>query len=171
MFTIILPRFDDFDAVELHFEHSLISISKWESMHEKPFFDSEAKTDAESASYVRQMLLTSDLPDNWETRFQSENIVALNEYINSKQTATWFSETSESRSSGEVVTNELVYYWMTAFKIPFYPTENWHFNRLMTLIRICGIKQTKPKNVSQQQQAENYRRLNAQRRAELGTSG
>lgn len=170
MFTITLSATDDKEAVELIFEHSLVSLSKWEQIHQKPFFGKEEKTSKETASYIDCMLLSGDAPDSFLNRLADSNIEAIAEYINSKQSATWFNERPNEQKSSEVVTSELIYYWLVQFNIPF-EVENWHLNRLMTLVKICGIKQTKPKPMSKAAQREQYARLNAERRAALGTTG
>lgn len=172
MLTIILPETDDFKAVELTLEHSLVSLSKWESITQKPFFNSQEAMDFENTvAYVEQMMQHDPPEGDWASRLIQEDFDKIGEYINSKQTATWFREDSNKPGPREIVTAELIYFWMISFQIPFIPCENWHLNRLMTLIRICGIKQAKPKKMSRQAQAEEYRRLNALRREQLGTSG
>lgn len=177
MLSIMLPaiRIEEelLPAAEIHLEHSLVSLSKWESIHEKAFFGSGLKdpwTAEETLSYIKQMLL-NDPPPRWIERLQLEDYTTITDYINSSQTATWFREEQNQKSSREVVTNELIYYWMLSLQIPFEPCQNWHVNRLMTLIKICGIKQTKPKKMSRSAQAREYARLNAERRAALGTHG
>ena len=85
-------------------------------------------------------------------------------------TATWFSDQPGAPASREVITSELIYYWMTVFNIPF-ECETWHLNRLFTLIRICNIKQAKPKKMSRAEIAARNRELNAQRKEQLGTKG
>lgn len=171
MLTIQIAGTDDEPSVELNLEHSLVSLSKWESLHEKPFFGREGMDYDETLSYIDQMVLTEFPPEGWVYRLEIEDLNNVTAYINSKQTATWFREDSKSRQSREIITNELIYYWMIDFGIPFDPCETWHVNRLMTLIKICGIKRTKPRRMSRQAQAEEMRQLNAQRRAQLGTSG
>jgi hypothetical protein len=168
MLSLILSSNDD--NVELQLEHSLVSLSKWEAIHEKAFFGREPMTHEETVSYVQQMLLTENPPEDWANQLRLEDFDAITTYINSKQSATWFREDKNQRGPHEIVTAELIYYWMISFQIPFV-CETWHLNRLMTLIKICGIKQTKPKRMSRQAQAEEYRRLNAVRRQQLGTSG
>lgn len=170
MLTISLSASDDFEAVELNFEHSLVSISKWESKFKKAFFGKEDKTSEETVAYIKYMLLTENVPDDFLNRLTRDDINSITEYINDKQSATWFTEDSSPKNSNEVVTSELIYYWLVQFNIPF-EVETWHLNRLMTLVKIAGIKQTKPKRMSKAQQAEQYRRLNAERRAALGSSG
>lgn len=170
MLTIFLSASDGLDAVELNFEHSLISLSKWESIHKKPFFGKEEKTSEEGASYIKCMLLNENVSDETLNRLSHDNVKSITDYINDKQSATWFRESPHQKSSREVVTSELIYYWLVQFNIPF-EVEKWHLNRLMTLVKIAGIKQTKPKPISKSQQMEEYRRLNAERRAALGSSG
>ena len=170
MLTIFLSASDGLEAVELNFEHSLLSLSKWESLHKKPFFGKEEKTVEEGASYIKCMLLTENVSDETLNRLSRDDVKSITDYINDKQSATWFREDQSKKSSSEVVTSELIYYWLVQFRIPF-DVESWHLNRLMTLVKIAGIKQTKPKPMSKSQQMEEYRRLNAQRRAALGSSG
>jgi hypothetical protein len=170
MLTIVLSATDDSEAIELNFEHSLISLSKWEQKYQKPFFSDKQKTPEEGAAYIKCMLLSENIPDEILNRLSRDNVKQITDYINDKQSATWFRETPNQRKSNETITSELIYYWLVQFNIPF-EVQTWHLNRLMTLVKIAGIKQTKPKPMSKAQQAEEYRRLNAERRAALGTTG
>jgi len=170
MLTINLSAFDDFDSVELNFEHSLISLSKWESKYKKAFFGNQDKTPEEGAAYIKCMLLTENVPDNFLNQLSTDNIKAITDYINDTQSATWFREDKTPTRNSEIVTSELIYYWLVQFNIPF-EVESWHLSRLMTLVKIAGIKQTKPKPMSKAQQSEQYRKLNAERRAALGSTG
>lgn len=171
MLTINLSVSDDTDeVVELKFEHSLISLSKWEQKYKKPFFGKEEKTAEESAWYIQCMLLTENSPAGFLDKLSRDDVKALTDYVNDKQSATWFREDPRQKPSTEVITSELIYYWLVQFNIPF-EVETWHLNRLMTLVKITGLKQTKSKPMSKAQQQEEYRRLNAQRRAASGSSG
>lgn len=170
MLNITLSATDDFESVTLSFEHSLVSLSKWESLYKKPFFSKEERTLEETTSYIKCMLLTDNIPDEILNRLSSDDVMAIGEYINDKQSATWFRETPNQKSSSEPITSELIYYWLVQFNIPF-EVERWHLNRLMTLVKIAGIKSTKQKPMSKAEQAEQYRRLNAERRARSGSSG
>lgn len=171
MLTIMLPETDDFDAIKLKFEHSLVSLSKWEAIHEKAFFGREEKTIEETASYIEQMLLNENPPADFLDRLNREQFEQISGYIDSKQSGTWFREDGQSKPSSEIVTSELIYYWLIQFQIPFKPTDEWHLNRLMTLIKVASVKQSKPKKQSKQALAEQYRQLNAERRQKLGTAG
>jgi hypothetical protein len=155
---------------ELQLEHSLVSLSKWESEFEKPFLGKAEKSPEEVLAYVRYMVLTTNPPEDFLQRLSKEDMETINAYIDRKMTATWFSEQPGAPSSREVITAELIYYWMTVFNIPF-ECEGWHLNRLFTLIRICNIKQSKPKKMSRSEIARRNRELNQQRKAQLGTKG
>ena len=171
MLDIMLQATDDEPAVKLSFEHSLLSLSKWEAVYEKPFFGREPKTPEETMVYIEQMLLTENPPENFVERFSVENFNAVAAYINSNQTATTFGPEPQQRGTSEVITNELIYFWLIQFNIPFHPVETWHLNRLMTLVKVVGIKQSKPKKMSKQELAEKYRSLNEQRRQQSGSAG
>lgn len=161
---------DDDTNVELLFEHSLVSLSKWEEKFEVPFFKKEEWTNEMSAEYIRCMLLTENVPANVLDQLSPESVEAITAYINAKRSATWFNETSSGKKSAEVITSELIYYWMVQFKINW-DAQYWHLNRLMTLIKICSVKQSKPKKMSKAEQQAEMRKLNAERRAASGSSG
>lgn len=158
------------DHVTLELEHSLVSLSKWESIFEKPFLGKSDKTSEEVIGYIKAMVITSDVPEDVFEKLSPNNIEQINNYIDARMSATWFNDPPGAPKSRDVITSELIYYWMTVFQIPF-ECENWHLNRLFTLIRICNIKQSKPKKMSRAEIAARNRELNAQRRAQLGTKG
>jgi hypothetical protein len=180
MLTITVGATDVFDeesgtfgthgGFELQLEHSLVSLSKWESIHEKPFLEAKEKTSEEALSYIECMLLTPNPPGDFLLRLSEENVKEINAYIEQKMTATWFSDLEPQARNNEIVTAELVYYWMTVFNIPF-ECETWNLNRLFTLIRICNIKQGKPKKMSRAEIARRNREINEQRKKQFGTSG
>lgn len=153
----------------IQLEHSLASLSKWESEFEKPFLSTNEKTLDELTFYIKAMTLTPDVPDEMYYILSEKNIEEINAYINKKMTATWFSAAAPETSK-EIVTAELIYYWMTAFQIPF-ECQYWHLNRLFTLIRVCSMKHEKPKKMSRAEVARRNRELNEQRKAQLGTRG
>lgn len=162
--------FDTEGDVVLDLEHSLVSLSKWESEFEKPFLSTDDKSLNEVIRYIQHMTLTPNVPEEVFHRLSEDNFNAINRYINAKMSATWFNEQPGAPKSREVITAELIYYWMTVFNIPF-ECENWHLNRLFTLIKVCNLKQAKPKKMSRAEAAARQRELNAQRRSQLGSKG
>lgn len=154
----------------LELEHSLVSLSKWESEFEKPFLGEEEKTSEEALAYVKAMAL-HEVPEEIFLRLTEENFDAIQNYITAQMTATWFSDQPKPpRVREEVITSELIYYWMIGFQIPF-EAETWHLNRLFTLIRICNVKAAKPEKMSRAEVMARNRELNAQRKKQLGTKG
>lgn len=180
MLTIIVPGIEFFDEEEQEFiefeetilelEHSLISLSKWESKWEKPFLTDETKSNEEALSYIECMVVTPEFPPGVISRLSSENLDLVNDYIGAKMTATWFNDSGNAPKNRETITAELIYYWMTVFNIPF-ECEKWHLSRLFTLIRVCNAKNEKPKDRSPAEIAAERRRLNELRKRELGTTG
>jgi hypothetical protein len=155
---------------ELELEHSLVAVSKWESEFEKPFLGKTEKSTEEVIAYIKAMTLTPNVPEEVYLRLTQANLEVINAYIDKKMTATWFSDAPGSPPSREVITAELIYYWMTVFQIDW-EAQHWHLNRLFTLIRVCNIKQAKPKKMSRSEVAERNRQLNEQRRAQLNSKG
>lgn len=163
-------EFSTVGDVVLELEHSLVSLSKWEMIFEKPFLTAAEKTNEETLEYVKCMTLTPNVAPEVFFRLSQANIEQIDEYLGKKMTATWFDEPKNAPKSSETITSELVYYWMSLFNIPF-AVETWPLNRLLTLIKIHNIKNTKQKPMSQREIAERNRTLNAKRKAELGTKG
>jgi hypothetical protein len=171
LFNESTQLFTDGEEFVLELEHSLVSVSKWESKFERPFLANNKKTAEDILEYVRCMIISPNYPENIMARLSPENLEEIQKYIDSKQSATYFSELrSPSKGKTEVITSELIYYWLAAFRIPF-EVETWHLNRLFALIRIHNIKQSKPKKMSRTELAQYRSSLNAQRRQELNTRG
>ncbi len=152
-------------------EHSLLSISEWESRWHKPFFSPKPKTEQELYDYVRCMT-TSDRPDeNVYRALSRSNIDKIQKYIENPMTATTFSDSGEKKQNREIITSEIFYYWMTMFNIPFVPCETWHINKLQALIHVCAIKNQSPKKMSKNEIIKRNSSLNAMRRAKYGSKG
>lgn len=154
----------------VNLEHSLVSLSKWESIWEIPFLDDKERTPEQVLSYIRCMAVDSNVPEDFPQRLSQENLNEIVAYIDKKNSATWFSDNGRKARSAETITSELIYYWMTGYNIPL-ETETWHLTRLFNLIRVCALKQEKPKKMSRSEIARRNRELNARRKAQLGTSG
>lgn len=152
-------------------EHSLVSISKWESKWCKAFLTNKAKNEEETLDYIRCMTVTPNVDPEIYSRLTQENYKQIEEYISAPMTATCFSEDKKSNTNRETVTSELIYYWMTALQIPFDPCEKWHLNRLMTLIRVCNVKNAPPKKRSRKDIMSRNAALNAARRKQLNSKG
>ena len=157
--------------VDIVLEHSLISLSKWESEYKKPFLTKASKTRKETLDYIRFMTLTQNVPSSVYDQMTNTTIDEVEAYIDDPMTATFFvSSPGSTPHSREIITAELIYYWMIAFQIPF-DRERWHLNRLLTLIRVCNVKNQNPKKRSKGEVLKQNRSLNEARRKKLNTKG
>lgn len=163
-------KFVEVAGADLELEHSLFSLSKWESEFTKPFLSTPDKTPEEIMAYVYHMIVTPGISRNITLAFTEENIEAINSYMEGSYTATTFGDLPKKTGRHETITSELIYYWMVAYSIPF-ECQFWHLNRLFALVRICNIKNQPEKKMSRHEIAQRNRELNAKRRAELGTKG
>lgn len=180
MLTISIPEEEFYDeekeefvkysSCELTLEHSLVSISKWESKWKKPFLGKEEKTIEQSIDYIRCMTLSKNVDPIVYKRLPSIVFDQIREYIADPMTATWFSKDTKRPKNREVITSELIYYWMIAYQIPF-ECQKWHLNRLLTLIQICAIKNQPAKKMSHKDLMSRQRSLNAARRMASGSKG
>ena len=155
----------------LELEHSLVSLSKWESEFEKPFLVDDEKTPEEIFGYIKAMTLNSDVPPEVWASLTNEHLKTIQEYMNKKSSATWFNEVNKTTGSSRVITSELIYYWLSGFGISFHPVETWHLNRLFTLLKVVSLESQKKKPMSREQRLAQQRELNMKRRAQYGTSG
>lgn len=154
----------------LQLEHSLVSVSKWEAKWCKTFLSKKEKTYEETVDYIKCMTITQNVDPDVYNYLTEENMKEINNYISAPMTATWFSDERTGSANNEQVTSELIYYWMIALNVPF-ECQKWHLNRLLTLIRVCNIKNKPPKKMSKSEIMSRNAELNAARRKQLGTKG
>ena len=153
-------------------EHSLVTLSKWESKWHKPFLNpSQDRTEEESLDYIRCMTLNIDeVNPSVYYALEPKELGLIHDYLEDSMTATWFTERETQKFNREVITAEIIYYWMVSLGIPF-ECENWHLNRLLTLIRVCNIKNTPPKKMGRRDLLARNASLNAARRKRTGSRG
>lgn len=172
LFDERVNEFVNLNGGSFYIEHSLISISKWESIWHKPFFSrdkKDTKTIEEILSYIEAMTITPNVDKRLYKYIPANELKRIQEYIEDPMTATWFKEKNET-GPRQVVTSELIYYWMVALQIPF-ECQKWHINRLLTLVRICNEKNQPDKKMSKSAIYKQNAALNAARRKALNTKG
>lgn len=180
MLRIIIPPSELWDEVKeefvytkeqtLQLEHSLVSISKWESKWHKAFLGKQEKSFEEMIDYVRCMTMTQNVDPSVYYHLTNQNIAQIDQYIQAPMTATYISKDQFGKSGGETATAELIYYWMICYNIPI-EFQKWHLNRLLTLIKICDIKNRPPRKRSQRDIMRQNRAINAARRKQHNTRG
>lgn len=163
-------KFIDPVTVNLQMEHSLVSIHDWESKWHKSFLSTRELTDEETLDYIKYMTITPNVPSDIYGYLSDDNIREIRDYISDPMTATTFPEDRSKKGSREIITAELIYYWMIELRIPV-EFEHWHLNRLLTLIRVCNVKNQPQKKMSKRDIASRNAALNAQRRAKLHSKG
>lgn len=162
-------EFFDTKPVTLRLEHSLVSISKWEAKWKKPFLTREPHSLEETRDYVRCMTLNQHVDPAVYRALTPENVDEVAEYISAELTATTIHDTT-AKPTREIVTSEVMYYWMIVYNIPI-EAQKWHLSRFLTLVRICSIKNAPPKKMSRQAILRRNTKLNEARRKKLGTRG
>jgi hypothetical protein len=147
----------------------LISVSKWESKFKKPFLSSE-KSVPEILEYIKFMTLTQNVDPIVYMGLTESNVQSIKNYIDDSMTATTFKAAPKKGGTKEVITAELIYYWMIAFNVPV-EFERWHLNKLLTLLEVCARKQEQPKKMSRHEISAQHRAINAANRAKFHTKG
>lgn len=180
MLTVYVPEGEAFDEVNNLFikvkaesfviEHSLVSIAKWESKWHQAFLGKQEKTREQTIDYIRCMCITQHVDTAIFSRLTDDGVNAISDYIDDSMTATWFAKNLPNGRSVETVTAELIYYWMISLNIPF-ECQKWHLNRLITLIKVCNVKNTPPKKGNRRDILAKQRALNTQRKTALNTKG
>lgn len=179
MLEITIPESDYYDEAKERFvtskrqtlklEHSLVSLSKWESKWKKPFLSDKPKTWEETIDYVRCMTITQNVNPDAYYAIDESGLKKIQEYINDSMTATWFRKDS-NRPSRRIITSEVIYSQMITLGIPV-DFEKWHLNRLMTLIRVCSEENAPKKKMGKKEILQQNRALNNARRKQHHTRG
>ena len=180
--TIFIPETEFYDEVKQEFlnvkattlllEHSLVSLSKWEAKYCKPFLTKEKKSDEEALEYIRCMTITQNV-DPLTYQALNDNYSIMSEimaYIEAPMTATTISKDDNRPPNREIITSEVIYYWMVTYNIPV-EFQKWHLNRLLTLIQVCNAKNQQPKKMRKEDIHSRNRALNAARRQKLNSKG
>jgi hypothetical protein len=154
----------------LQLEHSLVSLSKWESRWKKSFISSKDISNEEMLDYIKCMTLTKNVSDDVYDHLTKDNVKQVKEYIEDPMTATTFPKEAAGSRNKEIITSELIYYWMISANIPF-ECQKWHLNRLITLIRVYSVKSSPPKKRSRREIMSRNAALNASRRQQMNTKG
>ena len=180
MLTITIPGQEFWDekkeefiqtkGVTIQLEHSLISLSKWESKWHKPFLGRDDRTDEETLDYIRCMTITPNVDPKVYELIDNKAVDEISEYIKDSMTATWFSNRNGEETKKEVITSEIIYYAMIINGIPF-ECQKWHLNRLLTLIQVCNEKNKPQKKRSTKEIAREQAAINAARRKALHSKG
>lgn len=176
MLEITVPAVEMFDESKQEFieakeqtlqlEHSLVSLSKWESKWHKAFLSKREKTFEETLDYIRCMTITKNVDPSVYSRLSQENVNAIKQYIKNPMTATYIPEDPQASAGGDVVTSELIYYWMISLNIP-QEYQKWHLNRLLSLIKVCNLKNMPNKKMSQAELMRRHTAINEARRKQM----
>jgi hypothetical protein len=179
MLNITIPAVELYDDVKeefiiikeqkLQLEHSLVSLSKWESKFKKPFLGKDKKSNDETIEYIKCMTITQNVNEDVYKYINSNIITEVSKYIEDNMTATTFNR-DQKTINREIITAEIIYYWMIALNIPF-ECQKWHLNRLLTLVNVCNLKNTPPKKMSKRDIASRNAALNAARKKSLNSEG
>lgn len=158
-------EFISFREHKLTLEHSLVSLTKWESKWHKPFLSPEEKTQEEVVDYVRCMIMDDDVEDDIAYALTPQDLMKVQNYIETEQTGTTIPEDKKSNEpkSNELMTSELIYYYLGQIQCLTPTIENWHLSRTLTLIRVASFKQKPEKELDKKQalaQCEDIREAN-----------
>ena len=180
MYKLTIPKGEWFDEkaqefitidhpITLALEHSLVSLSKWESKWKKPYLSLDQKTKEEQIDYIRCMTLTQNVDPKIYYCIPPQEFINIDAYINDPMTATTFSG-QDKKGGRQIITSEIIYYWMTCYNIPF-ECQKWHLGRLITLVRVCAAKNAPQTQMSAKEIMNRNRALIQSRRAKLHTKG
>jgi len=180
VFQVVIPESENWDetkeefvqikSVTFQIEHSLVSLSRWESKWNIPFLEKNDKTTEQIIDYVRCMTTTQNVDPKIYQRLTAPIFSQISEYIEAPMTATWFNDELDAARKKEVITAEIIYYWMIVQNIPL-ECQKWHLNRLLTLIRVCSIKNAPPKKMGRKDMLAQRKALNETRRNRINSKG
>lgn len=179
MFELHVPSYELYDEMtdsfipideqQIKLEHSLYALAKWEAKHHKPFLTDDEMTNEEALDYIRCMMI-DDVDEDFYRYMPDKVFDKIIEYINDPCTATTINRRFRKSKSRDIITAEIIYYWMISLGIPL-ECQYWNLNRLLTLIEVCDIKNSPPKKMSKREIRQQYASLNAARRAKLHSKG
>lgn len=180
MLKITIPETQEWDeehevfitskSQSLCLEHSLVSLSKWEEKWHKYFIGNDSLTNEELIDYIRCMTMTQNVDPDVYYAIDDKVMKEIIDYIDDPHTATWFKDNKNQKPNREVITSEIIYYWMIALQIPF-ECQKWHLNKLLTLIRVCNEKNAPSKKRSRSEILSENRKLNEARKKMHHTHG
>jgi len=171
MYDELTSTFINSKECTLQLEHSLVSLSKWESKWEKPLLSKEALTNEETIDYIKCMTVTQNVDDMVYNAINKEHMALVYNYMSAGMTATkFYNNDIKKQINRETITAEIIYYWMIAMNIPF-ECQKWHLNRLLTLINVCSVKNTPKKSMSKKEILQRNAELNAMRRNSMNSAG
>jgi len=163
-------EFVSFKGQVLQLEHSLVSISKWESKWHKPYLSNKKQTPEEFMDYVRCMTITQNVNPITYKFLTRDNKKDIFEYLNDPMTATIITNRAPASPNRRPITSEILYYKMAYHGIPF-ECQKWHLNRLLMLIKVCDIKSGPSKKMPRRAAAQQREALNAARCKRMHTRG
>jgi len=171
LFNSETEEFSYGEEYKLRIEHSLISIAKWESKWHIPFFSDKKKTTEQTLDYIKFMTLNQNVPEDVYTRLTDENVKEIHEYMLDPQTATTVNHAvKDKKKKNTPLTNEVIYYQMTALNIP--PEyQKWHINHLLKLIEVCNVYNAPPKKLSKKEALDRVEAINERNKARFKTKG
>jgi len=163
-------KFITIEKTMVTLEHSLISVAKWESKWKRSYFIKEPMTLEQSIDYISCMCLTKNIDPKIFRTMDKETAQKISDYIADPMTATTINRRNK-RPSRKIITNEVIYFWMCNFGIPFDPCQKWHLNRLMTLIDVAAAEEAGEQKMPRREMLQQRAMLNAQRKAKYNTHG
>lgn len=146
-------------ATTLKMEHSLLSISKWESIWHVPFLTEEAKTDEQLLSYIKCMTINPVDDENVYYALTANNYAEIKAYLDDPLTATTIRK-KPSYTRPRIVTSELMYYWMFKLRIDK-SCEKWPIKRFLMLVEVFEAEDEAAYNKNKMTKSQLYSKHNA----------